>query len=123
MKTTSLKPLLVRVTYAQYASLSRFAKKLNVSMNQIVREAIEIRLAKGDYLTGFNDGLGAAIDSVNSNRAAQMRFPSGKSFAELVSEDIKTKIMQGEKDGQTTDTRATEGASSSEGQSDQSLGL
>lgn len=123
MKTTSLKPLLVRVTYAQYASLSRFAKKLNVSMNQIVREAIEIRLAKGDYMTGFNDGLGAAIDSVNGNKAAQMRFPSGKSFAELVAADINTKIMQGEKDGKTTNTGTAEGASDPQGQGDQSLGL
>jgi hypothetical protein len=46
------------------------------------------------YLKGFNDGLNAATNVINSNQASQMRFPSGKSFGELINEEIAHLIMR-----------------------------
>jgi hypothetical protein len=61
-----------------------------------------MRLASGDpYTTGFNDGLNKAITIVSDNKAAQMRFPSGRSFAELVNEDIANARM--EEQGESTE--------------------
>ena len=58
-------------------------------MAQMIREAIDSRLSVGDqYTSGFNAGLDRAISVVNQNNAAKMRFPSGKSFAELIVDEL-----------------------------------
>ena len=46
------------------------------------------------YVSGFNDGLQEAISAVNNMQHAQMRFPSGKSFAEIVSDDLIVRRMK-----------------------------
>jgi hypothetical protein len=53
-----------------------------------------MRIATGNaYIKGFNDGLTKAVEIVYNNKASQMRFPSGKSFAELVNEEINVAKM------------------------------
>jgi hypothetical protein len=75
--------------------LKKTSKKLKTPMAQIIREAINARLS-GDnpYAAGFNDGLAQAVAAVSSIQASQMRFPSGKSFAELVEEEVSKHIIQ-----------------------------
>lgn len=83
------KPFLAYLTPSEYAKLKKFAKASKMPMTQVIREAITARVATGNpYIKGFNDGLEEAIMSVNAMQHAQMRFPSGKSFAELVSDDL-----------------------------------
>ena len=75
--------------------LKKVAKKHKLPMAQIIREAISARLSGGDpYNAGYNDGLSKAISTVSSIQAAQMRFPSGKSFAELVEEEVAKQMIQ-----------------------------
>ena len=68
-------------------------------MTQIIREAVTARISGGNaYVSGFNDGLQEAINAVNAMKHAQMRFPSGKSFAELVSDELIVRQMKEQQD-------------------------
>lgn len=85
-----LKPFMAYIEESQHTAMLRYAKKANVPMSQLVREAISLRIAPSDpYRAGFNDGLNKAIELINANTASKMRFPSGKSFAELINDDIE----------------------------------
>lgn len=97
MKTPSknYKPFLTYLDQAEYAKLKKFASKTKTPMTQIVREAVTARVSGGNpYVEGFNAGLQEAIDAVSAMKHAQMRFPSGKSFAELVSDDLIVRRMK-----------------------------
>jgi len=64
-------------------------------MSQLVREGIDSRLSIGDkYLAGHNDGITNAIGAVNANDACKMQFPSGKTFAELLTDDLQKLIRK-----------------------------
>jgi hypothetical protein len=89
-----LKPFMAYLEDAKYVQLKRFSKQAKIPMSQLIREAIDLRISPGDkYVTGFNDGLIAAMKAVSANEAAQMRFPSGRSFADLVNEQIEAQRM------------------------------
>lgn len=99
----NLKPFLAYLAIQEYAKLKKFANKHKTPMTQIVREAITARISgSNSYVTGYNDGLQEAINAVNAMKHAQMRFPSGQSFAELVTDDLivrRMKEAQNETDG------------------------
>lgn len=89
------KQFMTYLTSQDILRLKKAAKKLKTPMAQIIREAINVRLSGNNpYATGFNDGLEKAVATVSSIQAAQMRFPSGKSFAELVEEEVLKNIIQ-----------------------------
>jgi hypothetical protein len=91
-RSNNYKPFMAYLEPKDYLRLKKFAKESKVSMTQILREAVTQRMAsKNLYASGFNDGVEGCIASVNDLPAAQMRFPSGKSFAELVEEELLTK--------------------------------
>lgn len=95
MPSKNYKPFLTYLEPQEYAKLKKFATKSRIPMTQVIREAITARTAAGDpYVTGFNDGLQAAINAVNAMPHAQMRFPSGQSFAELVNDDLIVRRMK-----------------------------
>lgn len=97
--SNNYKPFLAYLTPPEYAKLKKFAKAHKVPMSQIVREAITARTVSGDpYVKGFNDGLQEAMNAVNGMQHAQMRFPSGKSFAELVTDDLIARRLKEMKD-------------------------
>ena len=86
-------PFMAYLEPSQYRDLKIFSKKNRVPMSQVMREAIQARVAGNVYTAGFNAGLRAAMDSAKSNKAAQMRFPSGKSFAELIVEELEVLLL------------------------------
>ena len=103
MATTNYMPMMTYITPADYDRLKKFAKKVKKPMAQIIREAISSRLSSNDpYTTGFNAGIDKSIEAVNGLQAAQMRFPSGKSFAELISDELHQHRMSEVKDGEET---------------------
>jgi hypothetical protein len=71
------------------AELSAYAKAKKLPVSQLAREGIKMRITASDYNTGFNDGLNEAQKVTHSIEGAKMMFPSGKSFAELVCENIQ----------------------------------
>ncbi len=83
------KPFMTYVSEDEHLRMKKFAKLKKITMAQMIREAIDGRLSVGDpYTSGFNAGLDRAISVVNQNNAAKMRFPSGKSFAELIIDEL-----------------------------------
>lgn len=93
------KPFLTYLAPQEYTKLKKFASKNKVPMTQVIREAITARIVEGnEYVTGFNAGLQEAIKAVNEMKHAQMRFPSGQSFAELVTDDLIVRRMKEAKD-------------------------
>lgn len=127
--TSSLKPHMTYLTFEQYAKLKRFATKNNTPMTQVIRESIDARIAGGDpYSHGYNKGLQEAMRVVAENKAAQMRFPSGRSFAELVNSDIQQLLLgstheEREVNAKGDAARGAKGSPEGEGQSDPDLGV
>jgi len=123
--THSLKPFMAYLDYPAYAELKKFSQKHQISMSQLIREGITSRMSGGvdGYRAGFNDGVNSSINVVNENKAAKMRFPSGKSFAELVVDDLKKLYQKDGNEKSTNVTGADEGSSNAEGQGDQGLGV
>ena len=90
-----LKPFMAYIEEGQYAKMRRFSTKTRIPMSQFIREAIEMRIASGNpSIDGFNAGLEKAQRVVSDNKASEMRFPSGKSFAELINSDIDKVRME-----------------------------
>jgi hypothetical protein len=86
------------ITPSDYARLRKLSKSSKTPMSQLVREGISSRLSTGNpHIAGFNDGLTKAVQIVNDLKASEMRFPSGKSFGELVAEAVlDQKIVEDE---------------------------
>lgn len=103
--SNNYKPFLTYLKVQEYAKLKKFAAKIKTPMTQVVREAVTARIADNNaYVNGFNDGIKEAINAVNAMKHAQMRFPSGKSFAELVTDDLmglRMKEVKNESEGPT----------------------
>ena len=98
-RSNNYKPFMAYFEPKEYLRLKKFAKDSKSSMTQILREAVSQRMASSNpYLEGHNDGIESCIVAVNNLQAAQMRFPSGKSFAELVEEELLTKKIVEVKD-------------------------
>jgi hypothetical protein len=81
-------PVMIYITPEDKELLESFTKENKVNASQIAREGIRMRITGNDFNKGFNEGLNAAIDAVNKTEAAGMRFPSGKSIAELIVETV-----------------------------------
>ena len=99
MQHPSKKKLLPFMTYLEedeHKRLKKFAKSKKMTMAAVVREGIVMRLTGDEqpYLCGFNDGLTQADILVKALPAAQMRFPSGQSFSELISVELFKHTMK-----------------------------
>ena len=95
MKKTSrfktVVPLMVYLDPKERESVKVFSKKENMSVSQLSREAFQMRMSDSSDLfnSGFNAGLNEAMKIVNNCQGATMMFPSGKSFARVVCDDIE----------------------------------
>ena len=100
---SKLKPFMAYLEYQQYGRLKLFSAKTKIPMSQIIREAIEARISSGDrYQTGYNSAINHAIEVVKNNKAAKMRFPSGKSFADLIVEDLQLLTLKANHETEAT---------------------
>lgn len=90
-----LKPFMTYIDDNDYVKLKRFAKKQRITMAQVIREGLSLRMVEGDpYLQGFNDGLNKASEVITAHNAGQMRFPSGQSFADVICDELSNHIMR-----------------------------
>lgn len=92
-------PLMVYLDLKERENVKSFAKKENINVSQLSREAFQMRMSDASELfnSGFNAGLNDAMKIVNNCQGATMMFPSGKSFARLVCDDIE-KFLRDKKD-------------------------
>jgi hypothetical protein len=92
-----------------------YAKKQKVSLSQIAREGLSMRMAQGDlYMQGLNDGLDVGMNAIRESNWAQMIFPSGRTFADLICDELERKKygLSGKGKRKTKDTeRDPEGVS------------
>lgn len=89
-----LKPFMSYLDEKQHKELKRFSDKAGIPMSQMIREAIEMRISiESPYIAGYNAGMDKCIQTINGIQAAQMRFPSGKSFAELITDELNAQRM------------------------------
>jgi uncharacterized secreted protein with C-terminal beta-propeller domain len=103
MKPSKLRPFFAYLTDDQYASLKQFSAATGVSMTQLIRESIDARLSKGDqYVAGYNQAIQDAILKINSNNLSKMAFPSGKTFGEVIIEDISANLRSQDGTGNGT---------------------
>lgn len=103
MKPSKLRPFFAYLTDDQYASLKQFSAATGVSMTQLIRESIDARLSKGDqYVAGYNQAIQDAILKINSNNLSKMAFPSGKTFGEVIIEDISANLRSRDGTGNGT---------------------
>ena len=92
-----LKPFMTYIDDADYVKLRKFAKAKRLTMAQVLREGLSMRVATDNpYLRGFNEGLDASIKIISGHHAAQMRFPSGQSFADLMTDEIMKQRLRSE---------------------------
>lgn len=84
-------PLMVYLDPKERESVKVFSKREKMSVSQLSREAFQMRMSDSSDLfnSGFNAGLNEAIKIVNNCQGATMMFPSGKSFARVVCDDIE----------------------------------
>lgn len=70
--------------------LDEFSRDHCKSKSSLAREALEARLSESpdNYVSGFNDGLNAAVMSIKDVDAFQIRFPSGKTFMDLLADEV-----------------------------------
>lgn len=80
---------MIYMSKAERSALNAFAKHNDLFVTQVAREGIKMRMSGNDYNHGFNDGLNESIKIVNNTDGAKMMFPSGKSFAKLVTDEIE----------------------------------
>lgn len=84
-------PLMIYLDPKERESVKVFSKREKMSVSQLSREAFQMRMSDSSDLfnSGFNAGLNEAIKIVNNCQGATMMFPSGKSFARVVCDDIE----------------------------------
>ena len=87
--SNNYKSLMIYLTKADKDRLVKFAADRRVPITHIAREAITIRMTKGDpYITGFNNGINKAIEAIENWEPAKMRFPSGATYDERLTDEI-----------------------------------
>jgi len=92
-------PLMIYMTLKQRAAVKIYARQERIPVSQLVREGIDMRMAPGDrFNAGFNEGIKQAKEAAKNSKGGQMMFPSGKSFADIVCDDLNNLIRK-EADG------------------------
>jgi len=81
-------PVMIYMKPEDKTRLDKFSRKHKVAASQISREGINMRMDENDYNKGFDAGLLEAKKIVSQTEGAKMMFPSGKSFSDLVCEQI-----------------------------------
>jgi len=91
MSRSKIARVMIYFSEKEYAALKKFAKKSDKPMTQVIREGLEIRMSDqmDPYSTGLKEGLNKAMEIAQTAKGGQMKFPSGKSFGQMVSEEIE----------------------------------
>jgi len=85
----NFKPFMAYIQEDEIERLRAYAKKTNTPMAQLVREGVSARITDDNlFAEGFNQGLNKAISVIHELQFAQMRFPSGASYAELIESEL-----------------------------------
>jgi len=85
----NFKPFMAYIAEDEIERLRKYAKNTKTPMSQLVREGISARITDDNlFAEGFNQGLTKAISIIHELKFAQMRFPSGASYAERIEDEL-----------------------------------
>lgn len=86
----SIVPLLVYLEPDQPMRLKLYAIDRSLSVSQVARDAFNAFISPQNdaFHNGYNTGIDAAIRIVKGTEGAKMMFPSGKSFGQLVCDQL-----------------------------------
>ena len=86
-------PVMVYVLKEEIANIKAFAKSHSKSVSELVREGLQIRMSDDSdpYRSGFDAGLDAGMSAIKKSNWAQMTFPSGKTLADLLCDELERK--------------------------------
>ena len=86
----TITPLMVYLEPDQPMRLKLYAVDRNLSVSQVARDAFNAFMSPENdpYHAGYNAGIDAAIQIVKGTEGAKMMFPSGKSFGQLVCDQL-----------------------------------
>ena len=112
----NIRPVMVYVLKDDFPEIEAYAKKHKINLSQLGREALKIRISpeSDQYLNGLNDGLDVGMNAIRDSNWAQMIFPSGRTFADLICDELERKKygLSGKGKRKTKDTeRDPEGVS------------
>ncbi len=95
----SVVPLMIYLPPDELLLLKKFAKSNKKPVSHIAREGVKMRMsgAENQYNKGFDEGIKTAMEIAKVSKGAQMRFPSGKSFGQIVCDDMESFIRTNEK--------------------------
>jgi len=84
-------PVMIYVEPTELAELKSFAKQKNLTVSSLAREGLRMRMAGNDnlYNRGFNEALDVAIKIAHKTEGVKITFPSGKTFSDLICEEIE----------------------------------
>jgi len=86
-------PLMIYMPSPDIKTLKAFAKTNDLSVSSVARQGVAMRMGSGDrYNQGWNDAIKECMATTQNVKGAQMKFPSGASFADLVNIDLKNLI-------------------------------
>lgn len=85
-------PVMIYLEHDLNVKWEEFAHMKRTSKSQIAREAIQSRInTKGDpFTSGYNTALEDVAEKLREVEAFQMKFPSGRSFADYADEALAT---------------------------------
>ena len=92
----TVEPVMIYLPIKDADVFRKYVKKSNLTQSQIAKEGIVMRMA-GDndpFNQGFNGGLNEAMNIVKNTEGAKMMFPSGKSFSDLVCDEIEKYLRE-----------------------------
>ena len=84
-------PVMIYVEPTELAELKNFARQKNLTVSSLAREGLRMRMAgnKNLYNKGFNEALDVVIKIAHKTEGAKITFPSGKTFSDLICEEIE----------------------------------
>lgn len=83
-------PVMIYMDPKELSELKHFARENKLTVSSIARDGIRMRLAgdKEPYNEGFNEALDIAIKIAHKTEWAKITFPSGKSFSDLICDEL-----------------------------------
>ena len=90
-RSRSSTPVMIYLPADEVDRVRKYSDDQSLSVSRLAREGLHMRLDRdGDrYVQGYNDAINDVIQIVRETKGAQMMFPSGKSFAQLVCDGIE----------------------------------
>lgn len=89
--STPVRPVMIYLPADEVDRVRKYSDDQSLSVSRLAREGLHMRLDRdGDrYIQGYNDAIHDVIKIVRETKGAQMMFPSGKSFAQLVCDGVE----------------------------------